>query len=361
MDGGTRWKKATFLALLVSVGAVAASPIVLSYSDGEAGGTGQIPEHLRECAEGFEYCKVQPRYCSGCHGQQRDMQASVDGELAVTDRIAGKILINGDPQLWEYDPDRLYLVDVSIVFKNGYNDPDRRDDARPAGYGDYSSGGFDMNASAGRLGTLPGDDSVRITAGNFTHYGTRNESGHYQCPHDPTQTCRYGNSISNESRHGGEATHTWEGSKQRSWQVSWRAPSAGSTPGVAFQATVMVPNGNGFDDCVHKRNESGVCDSRLGYSDPENWDWWNPSLQPGGVQTIPRAVMMCERGLYDNAQECFQATLEHVLPPTPPPDTSSPDGDEDGLFGGNSPAGPAWMVLAAAAAAGLLVARRRTR
>lgn len=355
MSGQTRAQKAVLLSLLVVTGTLAVSPLAISYSDGEAGGTGQIPEQLRECAEGFEYCKVKPRYCSGCHGQLDDMQESVNDELPVTDRIAGKVVVNGDRNLWEYDPGRLYLVEVSIVFKNGYDDPERRDAARPSGYGDYSSGGFDLNASAGQFSTLPGDDSVRIADGNYTHYGSRNSSLHYQCPHDPSQTCRYGNSVSNESQYRGEATMTYEGSQQRSWQVSWRAPEAGTVPGVAMQATVMVPDGDGFDDCVHVQ-----CNSTLGYSNPATWDWWNPALEPGGVQTIPRAVMMCERGSYDTPGECFDAVLDHVLPPTPPPNTTTPD-DDDGFLGGDSPAAPAWFVLVAAVTAGLLVARRQTR
>jgi hypothetical protein len=353
------WKSLLLTALIVGAVFVATAPSTLSWSDGTAGGTAQVPERLRECAEGFRYCKVTPSLCGGCHGQASDMRHQEESEFPVTDRIGANVVVSSNPDLWEYTPGRPYFVEVSIKFKNGFNDLERRDDARPAGYGEYASGAFALNASAGTLSREPaGDPAVRITGGDFQHYGSRNDTLTYECPDDPTKTCRYGAVKDNERQHAGEAVNTWDGAHQRSWTMKWTPPAQSTSPfGVAFQASVMVPDGNGWDSCVHVQ-----CNSSLGYSDQSQWDWWTNLIEDTRSPSVPRAVILCEEGVYDTRKDCSEAVLAAVLPPTPPPDTSGGTDGTDGENGGISPvltmeAGVA--LVAAAAAVGLLQRRRR--
>jgi hypothetical protein len=354
--------RALIAALALALALVAWLQPVASYSDGLAGGAPNIAVHQRQCAEGFNYCKVTPAGCGGCHGSTADMMAQRQtgpGEAAnvpVTDRIGGRVVVSGDSSIWEYRPGGTYLVEVSISFKNGYDDLKRRPDARPMSYGEYSKGGFTLNASAGKLSILEGDKTVRITGGNFTHYGTHNASGQYNNT-DPKGPQRYGNSVDNETRHAGEATNTYEGSKVRKWQVFWKAPAAGVAPkGVAFMATVMVPNGDGWPNGCLRID----CNESKPYADQSTWDWWTFSLDKTQLPSVPRAVILCEKGAYSSRQACSDAVLQFVLPPTPPPNTKGAGGTGDGGEG-VTPTLAGEALVALVVVAGVLFARRRHR
>lgn len=282
--------------MTVVAGTIAAATLLVavpavSHSDGHVGGTGLIPEHLRECAPGFQYCMVQPRLCSGCHGTVREMEASVDGQTPAIERLSGRVLVEGTKDIWEYEPGATLTVRVSIVV----------DDAagRPPGQGNHSDGAFNLAVSNGTLAAVPGDATVRIADGSHVH-----------CRVDSPSNC----TTTDESRNIGEATQTHEGLHQRAWDLLWTAPAAGDVPGVAIYATVMLPDGDGDrDDCTIYVN----CTMSEGYADPSTWDWWTPYLETGGVQTDRRAFMLCEAGVFADAETCFDAVGDEVYPPQP--------------------------------------------
>ena len=69
----------------------------VSWSDGTSGASGAVPEHLRECVEGFEYCKVKVSGCGGCHGDwdamnyQRQTGPNEPVNVPVVDRISDEL------------------------------------------------------------------------------------------------------------------------------------------------------------------------------------------------------------------------------------------------------------------------------
>lgn len=290
---------------------VMAVPSTLSWSDGVAGGTAQVPEHLRECAEGFQYCKAAAALCGGCHGGAADMRHEGFSGVPVTDRIGGALVVNADTGLWEYTPGAQYIVEVGIRFKNGYDDPSMQPDARPAGFGAYSDGAFTFNASEGTLSVFPaGDDTVRITSGTFQHHGSRNDEYAYECPADPSAECRYGSAQDNEADHAGEAVSTYEGSHQRDWTLQWTAPGPQVAHAVALRLTVMVPDGDAIDSCVYKE-----CNASRGYSDQSEWDWWTHLIEDTSDPSVPEAVVLCEAGYFESRKDCRQAALGSTSAP----------------------------------------------
>jgi hypothetical protein len=216
-----------------------------------------------------------------------------------------------------------------------------------------------LNASAGSLRKVPGDDSVRITGGVFTHHGSHNDTINDAvypngCPDDPSRECRYGASVVDESDSAGEATNTYAGSHQREWELFWDAPATSRPPyGVALQATVMVPTGYGYDNCTFVE-----CNQTKGYSNQRNWDWWSPILEDTQAPSIPRAIILCERGHFESRAACQEAILDAVVPPAPPVDT---DGEDDGDGEGTNgvPVFPLEAVAALVVAGAVWTARRR--
>src|SRR5687767_2952184 len=107
-----RRRSAAFLMMSVLLGAylVVASDRALGWSDGVGGASGAVPEHLRKCAEGFEYCKVKTSGCGGCHGDFDAMKYQREGgsgvNVPVIDRISAEIWVSGDADKWEYEPNQ---------------------------------------------------------------------------------------------------------------------------------------------------------------------------------------------------------------------------------------------------------------
>jgi hypothetical protein len=331
-----------------------------AWSDGMAGASGAVPEHLRECVEGFEYCKVKVSGCGGCHGDwdaMRYQKKTAEGEpvnVPVVDRISAEILINGNRDTWEYEPGRSYVVDVLIY---PWSKEPNRAPSTPE-HVMYTRVGFNLNASGGKFDLFqepagePADrqhsKNVRITGGDFSHVGSRNPNakvcGDEAC--SPSKRRAYGQTVDNESQWAGELTNTGRGSnisltpasinpgeKAAYWyRAKWTAPPREEPRGVAFVMAFMVTNGDGIDSCVHEQ-----CNSTLGYSDQSNWDWWS--------YMIPRKII-CEKG--QNRVECTEKVQKFIIPPPPPPNTSGTDGGGPGDDGpGVTPGiGPgAWVVL----------------
>lgn len=277
--------------ILASLAALT-SPLAASYSDGIAGSSGAVPEHLRDCA-GAPPCIVEMPLCGGCHGAYKDMQRQEGAQPTPQDRLRPVLLIDGDAETDRYEPDRTYTVEIRLESERAF--------------GRYNSGGFNLNVSAGRLAkTFPGDDTVRITQGLFQHAGTKNQSywsGEY----------RYGRTQEDESGWAGEATHTARGAERRSWRVQWTAPTSQPPHGVAFVMSAMVPNGDGINTCVYQIDEAGQCNATRGYRPQAEWDWFG--------FLIPRRILIENDWHREN---CTAAVLRHILPPRPTPADPSP-------------------------------------
>lgn len=319
--------------LIVLLLVVAIEPS-MGYSDGIAGSSGAIPEHLKKC-RGAEYCKVHMPGCGGCHGDREAMLAQRGSEPPVIDRIQLVIKFNGNEDFQEYDPGTTYVVDLEIVTD------------RP--FGQYNSGGFNLNVSAGRLSKITAsDDTVRIAGGQYQHAGSKNASTTFQGD-------KYGDDLSDESAWAGEATNTGKGAERRSWRLKWAAPERRDPHGVAFQVAFIVPDGNGWDNsCVNPVNSSGECDPSLGYSDQNTWDWW--------YFGAPLRIY-CERG--EDRQTCRENVLSAIRPPPPPLDTCPqsattcvPATETNGDGGGNGAPVPIGFALVAVAVAALWIRRR---
>lgn len=336
------------IGLLAAGGVLVAVGPVPAYSDGYAGGSGAVPWYFLDCnTPNPDYCKYTPPGCGNCHGSIDDMRYQRASEQPAADRVSAQILFNGldydpdRPESYLYEPGRTipYAIDVYIITNRAP--------------GEYNKVGFNLNVSAGRFRpyTVNGapDPDVRITGGNFTHAGSKNSSAKF-CYPTPNDCRRWGSSIEDESDWAGELTHTARGaavaktSKGYHFRAQWYPPPSRAPHGVAFQMGYLVANSDGIDSCVYKH-----CNNTLGYSDQNEWDWWN--------YYIPRARFLCEKG--QERAACEKAVYKAILPPTPPIDTRDPNqrGAGDG-FGT-----PTWGIDAAVAlaAAGLSVARFRPR
>lgn len=333
-------------ALLLGGYVAASADRAASWSDGIAGSSGAVPIHLRKCAEGFQYCKVKPSGCGGCHGDwdamqyQRETGPGEPVNVPVIDRISAEIWLNGREDNWEYQPGTNYVLDLYI--KPWGREPQRDP-------GTYSKVGFNLNASGGSFSILQTDptfrDTVRITGGNYSHSGSRNP--YAQVCNDQACSSRrpYGQTIDDESDWAGELTNTGKGSNitpeaipgsnemAYHYRAAWKAPPRQEPNGVAFVMAFMIPNGDGIDSCTYVIDSTG-CNSTKGYSDQSNWDWWS--------FLVPRKIV-CEKG--QERARCNERVLAFIIPPPPPPDTGGPgDGNGDG---GNVPGiGPgAWVIL----------------
>ena len=352
---------ALLMVSVLTVGALTvATEKAASWSDGVAGASGAVPEHLRECVEGFEYCKVKVSGCGGCHGDwdamryQRPAKGNEPVNVPVVDRISAEVMLNGNRDLWEYEVGKTYVVDVLIY---PWSKEPNRDPATPENML-YSRVGFTLNASGGDFQLFGPDPAnapyneqhsrnVRITGDNFSHAGSRNPNARV-CTDQactPGKTRPYGQTVDNETQWGGELTNTGRGSnvtlsdagrhpgdKPAYWfRARWVAPPRMEPHGVAFVMAFMIPNGDGIDSCTHVE-----CNSTKGYSDQSNWDWWS--------YMIPRKII-CEKG--QNRVECTENVQAHIIPPPPPPNTKGTDGGGNGDGPGITPGiGPgAWVVL----------------
>lgn len=321
----------TLAFLLMAATLLVALEPTLGFSDGIAGASGAIDENLKKC-RGVQYCKVVKEGCGGCHGDRNAMMAQRGSELPVIDRIQLTVKLNGNANAQEYEPGTTYVVDLSIA----------ADRAR----GPYNQGGFNLNVSGGRL--VANDDTVRITGGMFQHAGSKNAS--------TTQNGNvYGDELADEHQWAGEATQTAKGANQRSWRLKWTAPGRVDPHGVAFQVAFMVPDGNGWDNgCVYKINASGGCDSSLGYSDQNGWDWW--------YFGAPLRIV-CEKG--QDRDACHANVLNSIRPPPPPLDTcpnratTCTPASDPGLGGGNGTPFPPALAVYAVLAILAWAARRR--
>lgn len=323
---------ALVLVLILSTAAllVATGPSQ-GYSDGYAGGSGAVPEHLKKCAPGVEYCRVTMPGCGDCHGNRDAMLAQRGTEPPVVDRIQLLIKIDGNAEFREYEPGSSHVVELAI-----HTDRPR---------GQFNSGGFNLNVTGGRLESMPLDDTVRITGGIYNHLGSKNASY-------TVNNQRLGAVQEDERSWAGEATHTAKGAEQRNWRLKWTAPGKVEPHGVAFQASFAVPNGNGWDDtCVYNANSEGACDATLGYSDQNRWDWW--------YFGVPLRIL-CEKG--QAYETCQRNVVASIRPPAPPRDTCPPEQspcitatEENGEDTPAPPAVAALLVLAL----GLWATRRR--
>lgn len=322
------------LLVAVSILIVAALAVAMpswSFSDGISGASGQIPEYQRDC-QGVEYCIVTPSYCGGCHGSYDDMKQQEGSHPSPQEQVNQlDFRLNGDDEagtsrgLWEYTRGETFAVEIQLT------------DARPEG--EYNSGGFNLNASAGTLTKWSeGDPFVRITGGMFQHAGTKNEN----YPLDPNGKKR-GQFEDDERDSAGEATHTAAGAEERFWQLRWTAPLSTPPRGVALVMTAMLPNGNGLDDSAN----SAIPQSE--------WDWFG--------FMAPRRIL-CEEGAYDSFKDCQDAVIDFILPPSPPLNTcpsgtTCPTGTDE-TDGGDSPS-PSAVALAATITLAALWARRARR
>ncbi|HEX9816402.1 MAG TPA: hypothetical protein VGB18_05435, partial [Candidatus Thermoplasmatota archaeon] len=233
---------ALLMSAVLSVGALlVATEQAASWSDGVAGASGAVPEHLRECVEGFEYCKVKVSGCGGCHGDWDAMkyqnnnvpnedrvanhcdpnpQAASCVNVPVVDRISAEIMLNGKRENWEYEVGKTYIIDILIY---PWSKEPNRDPATPENMV-YSRVGFTLNASGGDFALFPDaqnalpneqhSKNVRITGGNFSHAGSRNPNAKV-CTDQactPGKTRPYGQTVDNETQWGGELTNTGKGS-----------------------------------------------------------------------------------------------------------------------------------------------------
>jgi hypothetical protein len=313
-----RWVVALLSGGLLGAGLLVAGPVG-SFSDGIAGSSGQIEEHLRTCNPG-PYCVVKPAYCGGCHGTYEEMWRQ-EGSKPTPQEHVGKLTfkMNGDANggtargAWEYTPGQTFSLDIQLA------------NERPAGQ--YNQGAFDLNASAGTLAKwTPGDEDVRITGGTFQHAGTKNPDVPLIAGH------KYGATESDETRFAGEATNTAKGAETRQWKVKWTSPASTPPRGVALVMTAMLPDGDGLDSCTMKN-----CNSSQGYETQDKWDWYG--------FMIPRRIL-CERGAYATFKECSDAVYKYILPPSPPVNTCGPDNPDgcdtttaaDGGGGNGTPA-----------------------
>lgn len=313
---------------------VAASP-TSGYSDGIAGSSGAIPEHLLDC-QGDPPCTVRVGYCGTCHGTYEDMKKQEGANPTPRERIDVSFKVDGREDRFEYTPNQAYAIDILI------ND---RNDVRPPG--EYNAGGFDLNASVGKLSKWRADDpNVRITGGRFDHAGTKNESLVH-----PENGQRFGAAANvSEEQWAGEATHTARGSEVRSWRVTWKAPPASKDPhGVAFMLTVMLPDGDGMHSCTM----TDCSNASAGPSPQSTWDWF--------AFMAPRYIM-CEKDYYSSRQACLDAVYDAILPPGPariacePEDQQCQDATSEGKRPG-TPVPPSFIFLALLGALGF--ARRR--
>jgi hypothetical protein len=343
-----------FSALLLSGYLVAATDVATSWSDGMAGASGAVPQHLRKCAEGFKYCKVKVSGCGGCHGDFEAMQAQRQSEQPVIDRIDAELWLNGRESNWEYTPGSTtpMVVDLYIITKRAQ--------------GRYNTATFDLNASAGRFELFDRDDTLRITGGSFSHAGSKEKSYKICHPQNPTDCRQYGATVDDESQYKGELTTTGKGSNLSKtkmpdgtpayhWRAKWFPPAKVEPHGVAFQMAFMVPNNDAIDTCVHVE-----CNATKGYSNQDEvkdtsgkvtspgWDWW--------TFMIPRKIV-CEKGT--NRADCEKKVYAFILPPAPPVNTGGPGDDDGGGIGGISPMPPGGAIVALLAAAMMVLRRRR--
>lgn len=334
-----RRRTAAFLLLGVLVASLlVAAGASVSYSDGTAGLSGAVPERFRDC-QGVQYCTYRSTFCAGCHGQYDDMQEQEGAQPDPQSKINTlTFAIDGDEEagrskgLWEYRLGQSYTISIELS------------DKRPEG--EYASGAFNLNASAGELSkTSAADNTVRITGGDYHHAGSKNATYNQLLCGAPT--CP--GVIDNERDAAGEATNTGLGSERRDWRVEWTAPATSEEPyGVAFSMAAMLPNGDGHLNCTYRQ-----CNSTLGYAPQSEWDWF------GGM--APRRIL-CEAGQYPSFAECMDAVHAFVLPPGPPLNTNGTTGagGEESPGGDGTPAPAAYATLAACAAlvAGLRGRRR---
>lgn len=319
------------VGLLFGAYLVAATESATSWSDGVAGSSGSIPIHLRKCTPPFKYCKVKVSGCGGCHGDWDAMQVQRSTEQPVVDRIDAEIWLNGRESNWEYEPGKTYVVDIYVRTER---DP-----------GFYNTASFDLNVSAGRLELFAGDDTLRITGGNYQHAGSKNPNAKVCHPQRPTECQPYGASLDDEQNWSGELTTTAKGSnisrgpEGYHWRAKWMAPPRQEPRGAAFVMAFMVPNEDGWDSCTYVE-----CNVTKGYSDQNLWDWWS--------FMIPRKIV-CEKGQVRS--KCEKNVLAFILPPSPPLNTGGADGDGDDGGVTPIPPGETWVGLLAAA---LLVAHR---
>lgn len=336
----------TFLGLF-ALSAWTLAGAVHGYSDGIAGASGAVAVRFRTCPDPDPnddepgYCKITPSLCGGCHGDRNDMmqESPPHGYSTPQERVSPDFMVEGDDEAgsvrgqWTYVPGQSYRLDV------------RLDDERPEGQ--YNSGGFNLNASAGVLSLWnQADETVRITGGVYPHQGSKNPDAVYD------DGRRVGQVTVDESEWAGEATHTAKGGEERSWTIRWTAPLSSETPrGVAFVMTVMLPDGDGLHTCTREQ-----CNGSQPYKPQDQWDWYG--------FMVPRRIM-CEEGAYATFGECQDAVIDFILPPPPPINTCptddpdcSPNEETTGGGAGTPAPGAAVMLVGAAAATALF---RRAR
>lgn len=323
--------------------ALALTPLVESYTDGYAGGSGAIDQHLRNCGTVEEdKCIIKKPLCGSCHGQREEMEIQEGYQPHPQQRVRPDFIVNGDTDAgsdrgrWTYKPGETYLIEIKLP------------DERPIR--GYNAGGFNLNASAGKLAKSSAtDNTVRITGGHYTHTGSKNETYNQIVCQRPKCV----GPVENETRWAGEATQTAAGASQRSWRIKWTAPPAGEHPrGAAFVATMMIPNDDGYNTCTYQQ-----CNASMPYKSQDQWDWYG--------FMIPRRIM-CEEGAYASFTPCREAVEKFIIPPGPAVRTDCANEDEcppgiEPSDGGGTPA-PAFEVALIAALMAAWVRRpRRTQ
>ncbi|MBI2079056.1 MAG: hypothetical protein HYT80_11950 [Euryarchaeota archaeon] len=302
---------------------------------------------------GFKYCKVRVSGCGGCHGDFEAMMHQQASEAPPIDRLSGEIRINGRADTWEYEPGKQYVIDIYVKYNH------ERWDREP---GKFNKATFNLNTSAGKFQLRAGDDTLRLTGGNFSHTGSKNRDAKV-CTDQTQQNCRpYGQTNDDESRWAGELTTTAKGSNISAeadgyhWRAIWIAPPKQDPHGIAFNMAYMIANNDGIDSCVHVE-----CDQSKGYSDQNEqyesdgrlksygWDLWS--------YLIPRKIM-CEAGAVRSV--CEAKVYAWILPPSPPLDTKQPGDDNgDGGFGNGAPTLPGEAIVSLLLVAWLATVGRR--